>query len=427
MRFYYGSKISPNMVRTPEEFLICYNVPIARTGVQEYYGYELGLEDRRNELIKVYRPESEVFKPAAMASFEGKPFTDDHPVEDVTPDNFGVYGKGTVTNVRRGTGNDINLLLADIIVYNKRQIEEIESKQKREISCGYECDYVPYEDGYMQKNIVGNHVALVDAGRAGSKVAIKDKFTTQKGQEKMSEEKKSFKIPRRAKSASDYLKAVGLKVVAKDAEPEEILDAVEELIEEGREENAPEEVKEEIKEEIKEEAAGDECKMIDAEEFRSAIKEIKDAISELQAANMPTETGTESLDELVEELINTEDEDPDEEESEESEVIEIEEKAEDEDPDEESMQVSDHAIELVRALKPIIASVPDKNKRKKMSDNLSKVIKKQIKESKKEKKPNVYGNLVNSRNKSIDNRRVDDKDIGMMIAKKYNPHYKEDK
>ena len=37
---HFGSKISPNMKRTPEDFLICYNVPIARTGVQKYLGKE---------------------------------------------------------------------------------------------------------------------------------------------------------------------------------------------------------------------------------------------------------------------------------------------------------------------------------------------------------------------------------------------------
>ena len=355
-----------------------------------------------------------------MASFEGKPFTDNHPIEDVTPDNFMIYGKGTVTNVRRGTGNEDNLLLADIIIYNKKQIDEVESKQKREISCGYECDYIPYEDGYMQKNIVGNHVALVDAGRAGSKVAIKDK-KTQKGSKKMSEENRAFKIPRRAKSASDYLKAVGLKVVAKDAEPEEILDAVEELIEEGKGDNVVEETKEEVNEKIQEEPQSDERKMIDAEEFRTAIKEIKDAISELVLANKsPEETGIESLDELVEELTGDEEE-------EEAEVIEAEEETTDEELEEESTNVNDSAIELIRVLKPIIAAVPDPKQRKKMSDGLSKVVKKQLKGKKKTEKPNVYGDMVNKRSKYKDSKRIADEDVGMLIAKKYNPHYKEDK
>ena len=52
---FFGSKISPNMVKTPENFLICKNVPIARTGVQKYLGKEIGLDDRANDIIKVYR------------------------------------------------------------------------------------------------------------------------------------------------------------------------------------------------------------------------------------------------------------------------------------------------------------------------------------------------------------------------------------
>ena len=66
---HFGSKISPNMKRTPEDFLICYNVPIARTGVQKYLGKELGLNDRADEIIKVYRTEEEVFNPKTIASF----------------------------------------------------------------------------------------------------------------------------------------------------------------------------------------------------------------------------------------------------------------------------------------------------------------------------------------------------------------------
>ena len=39
---YYGTKISPNQLETGEGFLICRNVPIARTGEQDYTGDEVG-------------------------------------------------------------------------------------------------------------------------------------------------------------------------------------------------------------------------------------------------------------------------------------------------------------------------------------------------------------------------------------------------
>ena len=38
---YYGSKISEHMTKTPEGFLICHDVPIARIGQQEYFAGEL--------------------------------------------------------------------------------------------------------------------------------------------------------------------------------------------------------------------------------------------------------------------------------------------------------------------------------------------------------------------------------------------------
>ena len=87
MLAYYGYTISPNQIETGEGFLICRNVPIARTGDQEYLGRELGLSGADAEkVVIVHRPPEEVFSEAALASFEGKPTTDDHPPELLTPD-----------------------------------------------------------------------------------------------------------------------------------------------------------------------------------------------------------------------------------------------------------------------------------------------------------------------------------------------------
>ena len=85
---FYGSRISDNILVTPEGFLICKNVPISRVGEQEYFGDELGLTEYNGRLITVTRREKDVFDSKAVASFEGKPFTDDHPVVAVTPDNY---------------------------------------------------------------------------------------------------------------------------------------------------------------------------------------------------------------------------------------------------------------------------------------------------------------------------------------------------
>mgnify|MGYP001071575881 CR=1 FL=1 len=181
---FYGSRISENRIRTPEGFLICKNVPIAKVGTQQYLGEELGLEGYENILVEVVRTEQEVFSPKTIASFEGKPFTDDHPEQSefVTTENYKQYVKGHVTNVRRGEGDFSDKLLADIIVYDKTVIEEIESGRKREISCGYGCDYGINENGnILQINITGNHVALIEEGRAGHSVRILDHNKYKKG------------------------------------------------------------------------------------------------------------------------------------------------------------------------------------------------------------------------------------------------------
>lgn len=170
-RTYYGSKISDNIVRLNNGCILCQNVPIARTGQYQYLSSELGLDG--NNIITVTRKPEDVFSAKALASFEGKAFTDDHPPVDVTIDNWAQYAKGIVRDVRRGTGEDSDKVVADILVNDPIMVSEIEAG-KREISAGYECDYVEDESGVYQKNIIGNHVALVRSGRAGSSVRIKD-------------------------------------------------------------------------------------------------------------------------------------------------------------------------------------------------------------------------------------------------------------
>ncbi len=169
---YYGYTISPNQLETDEGFLICRNVPIARIGDQEYLSSELGLDG--NSIITVHRPESEVFSDATIASFEGKPVTDDHPAELVDIQNAGQYSKGHAQNVRRGIGDWSDYLIADLHIHDEVLINEIKAG-KREISCGYTVDYDDNGDGtFTQKNIRGNHIAVVEEGRAGHSAAIMD-------------------------------------------------------------------------------------------------------------------------------------------------------------------------------------------------------------------------------------------------------------
>ena len=178
--FYVRFKIGAKQSLTPEGFLLCEDVPIARTGMMKYsekdFGRGSGLKGDKHGLIRIYRDEDEVFRPETIASANGKPLVNDHPVSgsDVTANNWEVLAKGVVLNARRGTGAADDLLLADILVTTADAIQAIQNG-KREISCGYDADYVPISVGkYRHTNIIINHVALVDRGRCGARCTIHD-------------------------------------------------------------------------------------------------------------------------------------------------------------------------------------------------------------------------------------------------------------
>ena len=217
-RAFYGSKISENRTKTPEGYLICHNVPIARSGWQDYTGREIGLED--DNIVQVWRDPDEVFNPAAIASFEGKTVTELHPGTAsgfLSPESESAYNRGHAQNVRRGTGDEADLMLADLIIKDAGLISKVENDVLKEVSSGYAIDYVPFEDDpnkYRQVNIRGNHIAIVPNGRAGERVAIKDAAPQKKGEKKkMSIWKEMF---------GSWLKSKGA-----DAEPEEVLKAAE--------------------------------------------------------------------------------------------------------------------------------------------------------------------------------------------------------
>ena len=204
---YYGSRISPNQIETAEGYLICRSVPIARTGDQQYTAREVMQDGDPGQTVIVHRRPEDVFAEETIASFEGKPVTDDHPPENVQAENVASYARGHVQNVRRAGDN----LVGDVYITDAKLASDVKHRVKREISCGYQCDLVPDgAGGYYQTNIRGNHVAVVLRGRAGHDVAIHDAANTaaEGGTKPMS------------KFAQAVLAAFGM--AAQDASPEEL-------------------------------------------------------------------------------------------------------------------------------------------------------------------------------------------------------------
>jgi hypothetical protein len=178
MRFFSVEQLGPHQELTPEGFLICRDVAIARTGMQSYSTDELPMLDGIGGRITIYREEGDVFRPETLASFEGKPVTIDHPPVEVDPSNWRAYAVGTVQNVRRGSGVDADLIIADLLITDQSGIDTIRRDGVREVSCGYDAEYEQAGVGAgYQRNIVGNHVAIVRAGRAGPRCSIQDHET----------------------------------------------------------------------------------------------------------------------------------------------------------------------------------------------------------------------------------------------------------
>ena len=209
---YYGSKLSPHMTETPEGFLICHDVKIARTGTQNYLAREIGLDGMPERVLQVTRSAEDVFDPAAIASFEGKDVTNTHPSEMIVQENQAAYSKGHAENVRR-VGD---YLVADLYLKDPTLISEVKNGAMRDVSCGYYCQYEADGAGYRQTHIRGNHIAIVPRGRAGRDVAIKDssaELPAEKG-----------KVKHMSKS-KNLLSLFGL--AAKNAAPEELDSMVE--------------------------------------------------------------------------------------------------------------------------------------------------------------------------------------------------------
>ncbi|WWV73758.1 hypothetical protein SOV_51830 [Sporomusa ovata DSM 2662] len=75
--------------------------------------------------------------------------------------------------MRRGKSNESDILLADFFIYDPILISLIRNG-KRAVSCGYDCLYVLAGKKYEQRQIRGNHIAIVKRARAGKRIAIKE-------------------------------------------------------------------------------------------------------------------------------------------------------------------------------------------------------------------------------------------------------------
>ena len=160
--FYSRIKISDNIEQEEETgFLFCKNAILGHIGTQAYNGYEVGITDQK--VVHVVREEKDVFDEDSIASFDGKPITIYHPEVMVDSKNFKDYAVGHIKNVRRDGDN----LVGDLVIQTQDAIDKVLSGELKDLSLGYTAKLVPLADGTLkQEDIVINHLALVEEGRA---------------------------------------------------------------------------------------------------------------------------------------------------------------------------------------------------------------------------------------------------------------------
>ncbi len=178
-------QIGPRRKLLPNGNLLCEAVPIARVGWMLYGPGETPIEvDPSRGTAYVHRDAEALFSPETIASFMGAAVTDDHPDDFVNERNWNRLSHGmALTNVRRGEGEDDDLLVADLLITSQSLIDSIMAN-KREVSAGYEADYTQTGIGQgKQTKLLGNHIALVERGRCGPRCAIGDRDNTRKENE----------------------------------------------------------------------------------------------------------------------------------------------------------------------------------------------------------------------------------------------------
>lgn len=181
---YFADSLTLDAPRRTSDGYLAVRARTARTGVYQYTGREVDPENkhglRDQAVVNVLRDEATVFDATAARSFIGKPITDNHPSEAVTASNWRDHARGTIMGAMR----DGEYLAFDLLLTDASTIAKVDDG-KRELSNGYgaELEFGDFKaaDGTacqarQSKITGGNHVALVDAGRAGSECAIKDGF-----------------------------------------------------------------------------------------------------------------------------------------------------------------------------------------------------------------------------------------------------------
>ena len=174
--FYCPVQLSEHLAMTPEGYLLCKDVAISKSGDFFYRSGELPGLNAINGYVTINRPVREIHDPLTIASAEGKSIVIEHPPSGfVTPETWKALTVGMIQNVRPGSGDNNDKLMADLLITDANAIQLVQSKTIREVSLAYVSEYIETQPGFaVQTAIRANHLALTQNGRCGSDCAVHD-------------------------------------------------------------------------------------------------------------------------------------------------------------------------------------------------------------------------------------------------------------
>ena len=300
--------------------------PLTRVQVAPYYGKEipgwrsLGLDP--DKIYKGYRPESELKKATTIESINGIPIQLRH-----HPD----FAEDPAKDTRIGaTGTDGKYaspyLMNSLHFFDKKARDLIESEALRELSLAYRYkpDFTPgkTEDGqeydFIMRDISGNHLALVEQGRAGHEVLVYDSKRSEMDREEIANLVQDALDKKLSGILGAFTKLAERvdKYVEKNTEPEAETEKVEETEEVISDKCAADKCGTKAKKPVKDEALTDE----EGEEVEEILdfSDKKEKIED-KSKKQPVKK-SEKVEEAEEEII--EDEEDEEIEAEETEKVE---------------------------------------------------------------------------------------------------------
>lgn len=168
------------------DFWFIENNPITKVGVYPYLGKQISQDCEPDKIYYVLRPKEELFRKETLDSLRLIPLIDGHTM--IGKDFTAPEDKGLDGTLGDNVSHDTDTIYNDLKIISNKMKEEIQNG-KKELSLGYFCRYDKQPGtykgqryDYVQRDIIANHLALVDKGRMGTDVRVYDSKNIPEGE-----------------------------------------------------------------------------------------------------------------------------------------------------------------------------------------------------------------------------------------------------